>query len=134
MPTNSTIIIEHLKMYNQPFTSVDVGADLPNVSKGAITGLLAKLKRDGYLKQVGVQGKTLVYAKTELDLKDYNIRNVHSVGGKAGRTMNGVSKKERMVNSLFAIIEELENMKGDLSDFSTHELLKEIEKRTQHNG
>jgi len=100
-----------------------------NVSPGSVTGLLAKLKQKSLIKEVGRNGIHSLYSICG-DLEEYSTRNGGSVGSYEGRHITGHSRRQRMINSLFALIEEMEKIKGDLSDFSTKELLHEIEKRT----
>ena len=114
------------------FTSADIMEALPLVSKGSVTGYLAKLSHAGVIKEVGRNGRANIYQIVG-NLEDQRTRNVHSSGGAEGRHIVGVSRKTRLINSLISLASEIEKMKGDLTDFTTKEILHELEKRTIQN-
>ena len=114
------------------FTSNDIINALPSVSKGSVTGYLAKLGHAGVIQVVGRNGRTNIYQIVG-NLNDQRTRNVHSSGGAEGRHIVGVSRKTRLINSLISLASEIEKMKGDLTDFTTKEILHELEKRTIQN-
>lgn len=116
---------------NGIFTSRDIMDNIPDISNGSVTGFLAKLKNNGFIKVVGRDGGNQVYEIVG-NIEDVHVRNVRSAGGAEGRTIGaGVSRKQRLITSLLSLASEIEKMRGDLSDFTTHEIIKELEKRTQ---
>lgn len=132
--TGSKQIIEFLKnayQNGEGFTSPMIAYSLPTISKGSITGLLAKLLEKDYLKRSGTNNGVIVYT-IEKDLSTYGLRNYKDetyVPTFANRTPR-TPKKQKLVDTLFSVITELEKLKHDLSDFTTKELLHELEKRT----
>lgn len=112
------------------FTSKMICDYIPQVNQGAVTGFISHMQAKDIIKQVGRDGKYVTYQITG-DLDDYKTRGKPGKGGKIGRSLVGTTRKERLTNTLFALVEEVEKMKGDLADFSTQELLQEIGRRTK---
>ena len=140
MTSASKQIVEFLQntyKEGEGFTSNMVGDHLPDVTKGSITGLLAKLLQKGYLKRAGTNGTSIVYSIAEdQNLSSYGIRRfkdpnyIPTFANRAPRKVG----KQKILDTLFAVITELEKLKGDLSDFTTKEILHELEKRTSHTS
>lgn len=131
--SGSSQIMEWLKELekDQTFTAAEIQNYAgTNISGGAITGLIAKLRQKDLIREVGRNGHSTVYSISG-DLSSYRVKGSKSNGSSAGRTIAGQSRKQRLVNTLFALVEEVEQMRGDLSDFTVKELLHELEKRTQ---
>jgi hypothetical protein len=105
-------------------------------SLGGVTGFLGTLKKKGAITMTGLRNG-LAGKKQEVyrivDLSEIKTKNIHTHGGKLGRTLDGKAGKDKLVGYLMDIAQQLDNMtvKNSLSDFTTDELLKEIKKRMQ---
>lgn len=128
MKTNLTTV--GLDQETITFTSKHIAEKMGLDDDGPVTGLMSRLKHMGFVKEVGRNGRASVYELVG-DLSKYYTRKNASAGGSTGRHTTGVTRKQRLINSLLSLTSEIELMKGDLSDFSTKELLHELEKRTQ---
>lgn len=128
----SSQIIEYMKPMAEgsTFTSKEIASAMKLDDDGPVTGLMSRLKNAGYIRESGRNGRAFIYELIR-SLESFSVRKAPSVGGTAGRHTTGVSRKQRLINSLLSLTAEIEQMKGDLSDFSTHDILKELEKRTK---
>ena len=132
MTAQSAQILDYLRTVEKPFTSRDVKETNPHISHGAVSGFIARLKEVGAITidSYGTSpGGRSVEVYRVVDLSGIETRNKSSRGGIVGRQVNGRTKREKLVSVLFHVVEELDTMKLDLSDFSTKELLKELERR-----
>lgn len=130
----SSRTIEYLKARDKTltFTASQIAMEMNLADDGPVTGLMSRLKQREIIAEVGRKGKASIYEIVG-NLDDYHMRKSPSIGGAVGRSINGTSRKQRLINSLLSLAGEIEKMKGDLSDFSTHEILKELEKRTMRS-
>src|ERR1044072_5265767 len=118
--TGSKQIIKFLQdtyKSGEGFTSTMIAEALPDLSKGSITGLLAKLLELNYLERCGMKDRSIVYAITSgADLSTYGARSSGNyTGGTAGRTIPSSStsastakakapKKQKLMETLFNVI------------------------------
>lgn len=134
--SGSQLVLDYLKTLSpgEAFTSTSIhvalGTDIS--SAGVITGLLTRLKSEGAVKVVGIQpspsGKS--HLKYEVvDLSQTVVQNRRATGGKRGRTFTGISSRERLSNLLLDLASQIESLPSTLDDFSTSELLREVERR-----
>lgn len=130
-PSVSSQVIDYMKTFDkdETFTSRQVADGMKLEDDGPVTGLMSRLKNLGIVKEVGRAGRASIYSLAG-NIDDYAFKSKASIGGTAGRHTTGISRKQRFINTLFSLIEEVEKMKADLSDFTVKELLHEIEKRT----
>lgn len=130
----SSQTVEYLKTISveETFTAKQIANAMRLTDDGPVTGLMSRLKNMEIIKEVGRNGRASIY-QIAGDLNSYRSKRSPSLGGAEGRHTTGVSRKTRLINSLLSLTAEIEKMKGDLSDFTTHEILKEIEKRTQNH-
>lgn len=132
----SSQVIEYLKTLDKEttFTSRDIANGMKLDDDGPVTGLMSRLKGMGVISEVGRKGRASIYSLVG-DLSSYRVHKAPSVGGTEGRHAGGgLTRKQRFINTLFVLVEEVEKMKGDLSDFTTKEILHELEKRTAHRS
>lgn len=127
----SSQTVEYLKTIgkDETFTARQIANEMKLDDDGPVTGLMSRLKNMEIITEVGRNGRASIYSITG-DLSSYRLKRTSSVGGAEGRHTTGVSRKTRLINSLLSLTAEIEKMRGDISDFTTHEILKELEKRT----
>lgn len=137
--SGSQMVLEYLQTLEdgQEFSRHSIAAALPSVGEGAISGFLSKLKAQGKIilssRSPSVNGQKPLehYSIPDaIELENTPTRSAGAVGGKIGRTTKGVTNRQRVCDLLYSVIEDIEKMQVGLSDYTTKELLKEIERRT----
>lgn len=140
--TGSKLVLDYLRSLpsEEEFSRLSISRALPDVGEGAISGFLSKLKSNGKIKlssrKPSVNGfnrlEHYTIAETE-NLDDISTRNSSGVGGKVGRqSLKATTNRQRLVDLLMSVAEDIERMPISLADYTTKELLKEIETRTRH--
>lgn len=136
--SGSQLVLDYLKTLSpgESFTSTSIHVALGTgvSSAGVITGLLARLKSEGAVKVIGLQpnpsGKS--HLKYQVcDLSQVVVQNHRASGGKRGRTFSGISSREQISNLLLDLASQIELLPSTLDDFSTSELLREVERRVK---
>lgn len=133
---SASIILEHLRQQEDGyvFTTPGLAAKL-GLSSGSVTGFTSRLLKAGAIQLEGIQPgryNRRCYTYKVVDLSLVETRNHSGPGSKPGRILNGRTSKEKLVELLIHVAERLEAMeiKRDIADFSTSELLKELARRT----
>lgn len=140
--SGSEAVLEYLKKLapDDEFSRVSIYIGLKeNVSEGAIGGFLSRLKANGNIKIARTTRQThngrLLEHYNVVDLGNVAVKATPKIEHRAQRTGGkGTTNRQRLIDMLFTIASEIENMSVSLSDYSTKELLKEIEKRTTQIG
>lgn len=136
--TGSKMVLEYLQSLppEEEFSRMTISRALPEVGEGAISGFLSKLKSAGKIKLSSRKPSVNGYSHLEHyvvieSLNDVTTRNTQSLGGKAGRqSPKATTNRQRLVDLLMSVAEDIERMQVGLADYTTKELLKEIERRT----
>lgn len=117
------------------FTSKSIQAELPDVSKGAISGFLNRAAHEGALTAVGKVGREISYFMADAALiKKMQIGRTAKAGSKPGR-LDGQHRHRRFTTrkalseQLLRIAADLEAMRLPLADVPTEDLLKELMRR-----
>lgn len=138
MKTASSILLDHLKTLNpgETFTASLLNSYYPDMSNGAISGFINRMKTIGAIRVVKVTSGSNRVAETfevtpDFDLASVYVKETYN-GRKQGHANHvGTTDRKRLSELLLSIAGEVENMKGSLADYSTEELLKEVSRRVK---
>lgn len=139
--TTSAKIVNHLRAITdkaQTFTAETLIADLGLGSRGAVTGTLSRLRDAQCIAVIdAVRGpdstrKAAVYQiADEAALAAFTVRDGEYAPPVRTTSSGGTTAREQIIKGLLTIASRLETMKGGLEDYSTEELLKEIQRRVR---
>lgn len=126
--------LDHMKTMpdNAKFTATSLSVD-SGIPQPHVAAFLSRLDREGAICVVG----KVVNPANNRSMKQYSIVDLSNITVMerraptvAPRSVSSHDNRKKVAQFLRAIAEEIEDLKSSITDFSTKELLREIERRT----